>query len=245
MSIMGRHGISNTTPQNVLLGAGTIHKNLHFVPDAYVATQDQSILQGKKYYSCSGSSSNYTYTEVSDPVSGSVFSYYECIKGHWEGAIIGATAGGNKVTLKGEIFDIELDGAFVKVKGLAVKQGGTAAIEVNYGELSPEILKIVSLYAEGTSDAPGYKMYADKATIEEGDYIEKFGFVGKTANDAKDIIVIMENALCTSGLELEGKKGEGSVIKATMEAYAELDENSTLDVLPVKIYYPDDTINKD
>lgn len=240
MSIIGRHGISATTPQNVLLGAGTIHKNLHFVPD-YSLTEDDSIDENKKYFTRSGTASSYIYTEVSEPSAEALSTYYECIGGHWEGAIIGATSGGNKVIIKGEFFDIELDGALVKVKGLAVKQGGTASIEVNYGELSPEILKIVSLYEEETSDAPGYKMYQDKATINEGDYIENFGFVGKTANDAKDIIVIFENALCTSGLEIEGKQGSGSVIKATMEAYAELDENSTLDVLPVKIYYPADS----
>lgn len=237
MSKIGRHGISATTPQNILLGAGTIHKNLHFVPDTYEETDDESIVAGKKYYTLSGS----TYTLVTTPSSASLDSYYECKTGHWEGDIIGATAGGNKVSIKGELMDIELDGALVKVKGLAVKQGGAASIEVNYGELSPEILKITSLYAEGTSDAPGYKMYVDKANVAEGDYIANFGFVGKTANDAKDIIVIFENALCTSGLEISADKGKGSVIKATMEAYADLDENSTLDVLPVKIYYPGDT----
>lgn len=241
MAIIGRHGITENTPKNVLLGAGTIHKNLHFVPTTYALTTDQSVVQGKKYYTRSGTSPNYKYDEVVSPAVGSISTYYECTLGHWEGDVIGATSGGNKVTLKGEIFNIELDGAFVNVKGLDVKQGGTAQIEVNYGELSPNILKIVSLYKESASDAPGYKMYVDKATIDEGDYIKNFGFVGKTANDAKDIIVIMENALCTSGLELEGKQGSGTVIKATMEAYAELDENSTLDILPVKIYYPDDS----
>lgn len=237
MSVIGRHGINTTTPQNVLLGAGTIHKNLHFVPNAYTKTSDQSIVQGKSYFT---KGNNDEYTLVENPAAGSLTNYYECTEGHWAGAIIGATSGGNKITLQGEIINIELDGALVNVKGLAVKQGGTAQMEVNYGELSPEILKITSLYEEGTSDAPGYKMYRDKARIDEGDYIENFGFVGKTANDAKDIIVIMENALCTSGLEIEAKNKEGSVIKATMEAYAELDENSTLDVLPVKIYYPED-----
>lgn len=192
MAVMGKHGVSTSTPENILLGAGTIHKNLKF--------------EGNK----------------------------------WSGDIIGATSGGNKVSISGEIFDIELDGAMVKVKGLAVKQGGTATMEVNFAELNAEILKKASLFAEGESDATGYTMLVDKADINEGDYVENFGFVGKTANGKKDIVVIFENGLCTSGLELEGKNKENSVIKMTIEAYA--NNEGDLDTLPVKIYYPETAI---
>ena len=194
MGKMGKTGASKTTPENILLGAGTIHKNL---------TWDSS---GKK----------------------------------WEGDIIGATSGGNSVEIKGEIVDIELDGALVKTKGPAVLQGGTATMEVNYAELSSEILKMAILAKIGESDAEGYDLIQPKANIEEGDYIQNFAFVGKTANDKKDIIIIFENALCTSGMKLEGKAKENSVIALTMEAYAEIEGD--LDTIPVKIYYPSNVI---
>ncbi len=190
MSIIGKHGVSATTPENILLGAGTIHKNLAWDPDAKA----------------------------------------------WKGDIIGATSGGNSVEIKGEIVDIELDGALVKVKGLAVMQGGTGTMEVNFAELSVDVLKMGMIGEEAASDAEGYTMIQTKANISEGDYVPNFAFVGKTANDAKDIIVIMENALCTSGLKIEGKAKENAVIKLTMEAYAENAGN--LDRVPVKIYYP-------
>lgn len=188
MGIMGKHGVTENTPQNVLFGAGTYHKNLKF--------------EG----------------------------------GEWKGEIIGATSGGGKLSFKGEFVDIEIDGVHVKTKGLAVKQGGSAVMEVNFAEINAEIIKATTLFAKGASDAEGYDMFVDKAAIEEGDYIENFGFVGKTANDKKDIIVIFENALCTSGMEIEAKGKNQSVIKATMEAYAKNEGN--LDTLPVKIYYP-------
>jgi hypothetical protein len=89
---------------------------------------------------------------------------------------------------------------------------------------------------EGTTDATGYTMLQDKAHISEGDYVENFGFVGMTADGSKEIIVIFENALCTSGLEIEAKNKEAAVVKLTMEAYA--DNKGNLDTLPVKIYYP-------
>lgn len=190
MAIAGKHGVSTTTPENILLGAGTIHKNL-------------------KWDSTSKT---------------------------WGGAIIGATSGGNKLAINGEIFDIELDGALVKVKGLAVKQGGTGTMEVNFAELNDEVIQKGSLFEIGESDVDGYTMYVDKADITEGDYIENFGFIGKTANGAKDIIVIFENALCTSGLEIEGKNKENSVVALTMEAYA--NNEGGLDKLPIRIYYP-------
>ena len=188
MGVMGKHGVSETTPQNILLGAGTIHKNLKWESNK------------------------------------------------WTGEIIGATSGGNKLSIKGEFKDIELDGALVKVKGLTVKQGGTASMEVNFAEVSPEILKMASLMEAGTSNATGYTMLQDKANIVEGDYVENFGFVGETADGSKQIIVIFENALCTSGLEIEGKNKENAVMKLTMEAYA--NNSGGLDTLPVKVYYP-------
>lgn len=188
MGIMGKHGVTENTPQNVLFGAGTYHKNIKF--------------EG----------------------------------GKWTGEIIGATSGGGKLSFKGEFVDIEIDGVLVKTKGLALKQGGTAVMEVNFAEINADIIKATTLFAKGESDAEGYDMFVDKASIEEGDYIENFGFVGKTANDKKDIIVIFENALCTSGMEIEAKDKNQSVIKATMEAYAK--NEGSLDTLPVKIYYP-------
>lgn len=194
MSVFGKHGVSATTPENILLGAGTIHRGLKWNAEA----------------------------------------------NKWDGDIIGATSGGNSVEIKGEIKDIELDGALVKVKGLAVMQGGTGTMEVNFAELSIDTMKIGMIGEVAESDANGYSMIQTKANIEEGDYVENFAFVGKTANGAKDIIVIMENALCTSGLKIEGKNKENTVIALTMEAYAENAGN--LDRVPVRIYYPTATV---
>ena len=154
----------------------------------------------------------------------------------WSGTPLGATSGGGKIAIKGELLDLALDGALVKFKGQTVKQGGTATAEVNFAELSPDIIKMATLFKEGTTDATGFTMLQDKATIDEGDYIENFGFVGYTADGSKQIIVIFEHALCTSGFEIEPKGKEQSVVKLTLEAVAELDGD--LNTLPVKIYYP-------
>lgn len=188
--VEGKHGIETTTPDDILLGAGTYHKNLAWDSAA------------KK----------------------------------WGGTCIGATQGGGKVSIAGEYVDIELDGALVLVKGLTVKQGGKASIEANMAEIKGDNIQLATNFKKGESDADGYDMFIDKPNIEEGDYIENFGFVGKTANGKKDIIVIFEYALCKSAFELEPKMKENSVLKVVLDAYAE--NQGDLDTLPVKIYYP-------
>lgn len=189
MSSIGKHGISENTGKNILLGAGTFHRGLKFADGA------------------------------------------------WTGTVVGATSGGGKVSIAGEYIELELDGALVLVKGLTVKQGGTASMEVNIAELSTDNLKMATNFKEGDSDAEGYTMLVDKPNLEEGDYVENFGFVGKTADGSKMIIVIFEYALCKSAFELQTANKDKSVLAVVLDAYAE--NEGDLDTLPVKIYYPD------
>lgn len=273
-----KHGITAETAGNILLGAGTYFRGLKF--------------EGNK----------------------------------WSGTPVGATSGGGKISIKGELLDLALDGALVKFKGQTVKQGGTATAEVNFAEITPDVIKMATLFKDGESDTvavagiatlavaqavsgtnaikiatnnavtknmlvgkrvtisgqtgyigantsdtitlyedasnttpknitcdagaliynadggdlipamPAFSVFVDKATIDEGDYIANFGFVGYTADGSKQIIVIFEYAICTSGFEIEPKGKEQTVVKLTLEAVSELGGN--LDTLPVKIYYP-------
>ncbi len=160
--------------------------------------------------------------------------------GQWGGTIIGATSGGGKVNIAGELMDLEIDGALVKFKGQTVKRGGKASIEANLAEITPDNLKMGTLFGEGASDVDGFAMLVDKPNITDGDYVDNFGFVGMTADGSKKIIVIFESALCTSGLELEPKSNEQAVLKLVLEAYA--NNEGDLDTLPVKIYYPNATV---
>lgn len=184
-------GITENTPGNLMLGAGTIH-------------------QGLKYTTETG----WNFKE----------------------SIIGATSGGSKFTITPEFLDPEVDGANVKVKGLARKVGETASLETNFAEITPEIMKWAVIgSSKDSTTATGYTEVTSKPRIEEGDYIENFGYVGKTL-DGKAIIIIFDNALCTSGLEVEGKSKEMAVLKATFECYANIDGD--LETLPYHIYYP-------
>lgn len=158
--------------------------------------------------------------------------------GSWnfEESLICATSGGSKLSIKPEFYDIPVDGALVKVKGLTVKVGETATLEINPIELTPEILKMAVIGDEGASaSATGYNEIKSRAIINTGDYITNMGYVGKTI-EGKPIIIIFDNALCTSGLELEGKNKEAAVPAFTFECFADLSPEA--DTLPWHIYFP-------
>lgn len=188
------HGVTENTPKNIMLGAGTIHKGFKFDADT------------KKW--------------------------------NFAESLIGATSGGNKLSIVPNITTVEVDGALVKVKGLDFKQGEVAKLETNLIEITPELIKNTVIGQMVKSDIEGYDLIESKSDIEDGDYLENLAFVGKKT-DGTPIIVILDNALCTTGFEGEGKNKEATVIKVTFECYAEHTEDLTK--LPYHIYYPSAT----
>ena len=161
--------------------------------------------------------------------------------GQWNFAdsLIGATSGGSKISITPEITKVEVDGVYVNTKGLSIKTGGTASMDINLIELTEDIIKAATLgkSAAATTDTR-FNLIEDKADIVSGDYWENIAFVGKTL-DGRNIIAILDNALCTSGFENDNKSKEGTVGTYTFECYAELDGDG--ETLPWHIYYPNDT----
>lgn len=158
----------------------------------------------------------------------------------WTGTVLGATSGGSSIKITPEVLDIEIDGAMALAKGLAVMQGGTCEAEVNFAEINKDILKLTTLGEVLTENDSGYVEGFDciqtKNAIVEGDYIENLGFVGYTADQTKQIIVILDYALCKSGFQFDPKNKENAIVKATFTAYGGIDTD--LDKVPVRIYYP-------
>lgn len=179
-------GVTETTPKNIMLGAGTLYKDL-----AYASTK-------------------------------------------WTGTIIGATSGGSKLSIVPELYDIPIDGVLVKAKGTTQKVGETASIETNMVEVTKEYIKSTVIGKVGTSEDERFDVIESKAHIETGDYIENFGYVG-FMTDGTPIVIIFDNALCTSGFSTEGKNKEAAVFPATFECYADLTDGNT-DTLPYHIY---------
>lgn len=148
---------------------------------------------------------------------------------------VGATSGGSKLSIVPEVYDVPVDGADVLVKGLRVKTGEKATMEINLIELSSDMIAAAAMGVLGASDMDNYDLIESKPDIEIGDYWDNIAFVGKMLNN-EPVIAILENALCTTGFEQEGKNKEGAVGKYTFECHA--DPESDMDKLPWKIYYP-------
>jgi len=184
-------GVSETTPTNIMLGAGTLYKNI-------------------------------TYSAESSK---------------WSGTILGATSGGNKLSIKPEITNIEVDGVLVEAKGLIQKTGETAQIETNMVEITKDFLKTTIIGEEGTSEDSRFDVIESKALIDDDDYIQNFAFVGfKT--DGSPIVVLFDYAICTEGLESDNKNKETAVIPAVYKCVAELTAGGNTNKLPYHIYVP-------
>ena len=162
-------------------------------------------------------------------------------KGQWEGELLGATAGGNKVTVEVNYRVVEIDGVFTPAVGQKILESQTAKIETNVKELTAENIRLSIngeiKEADGTNAPTGYKVISGKSKLENTDYIENLGIVGTMSGTNDPIIVIIDNALCTSGLDFETKDNEEAVISMTFEAHANEDKVDDLS-LPCRIYFP-------
>lgn len=153
--------------------------------------------------------------------------------------LCGATNGGSKIAIVPEYYDVPLDGVGVLVKGLKKKIGEKGTMDVNFAELTPEIIKAAAHAMEGVSEDELYTLLESKSDIEEGDYWENIAFVGETL-DGRKIIAIMDNSFCTSGFNHEGKSKESATGAYTFECHADL-EAIEMNCLPWHIYYPLET----
>lgn len=231
-----KDGITSNTPKNILFGAGTVHVGLKF--DYFLLTKKPSDWDTNytSYYTRTGSAGSYEYTAVTGETAPTwaADTYY---KHGWnfEESLLCATGDGNTLKIEPEVTDIEVDGAWVKVKQLQVKTGETATLEITPVEISPDVLKMGLIAEEGTTNAEGFTRLDSKEIIEAGDYLENVGYVG-TRIDGTPVIVLFDWAICTSGLELGGANKEASKPSLTFECVADVEANHR--VLPYHIYYP-------
>jgi len=193
--IAGRSGVTQGTPEKIMLGAGTVHRGL-----AYTA--------------------------------GTGWNFAE--------SLVGATNGGSTLTITPEFYQAAVDGVNIPIKELTDKIGEKAELATNFAEISEEIIQATALAEILESDDDTKVLLESKANLSEGDFWENIAFVGKTLK-GKEIIAILDNALCTSGLSLPGTNNEGAVVAATFGCYASI-EQGNLDKLPWHIYYPKATV---
>src|SRR3712207_501184 len=120
-------------------------------------------------------------------------------KGAWEGELLGATAGGNKVTIEQNYRTVEIDGVFVPAVGQKMLESQSMKIETNVKELTAENIRMsingAITEADGTEAPTGYKVITGKPKLENDDYIKNLGIVGTMSGTDDPIIVIIDNEI--------------------------------------------------
>lgn len=248
---MRKSGINSQTPNDFLLGAGVVFKNFKYIyskVDAGSGSQPEGTLK----VVADGTPETETTIQISKLTAKVSFiglaeeytkpAVDDFVKGAWtddEDHVLGATNGGNKLSIVPEITPIEVDGAVVEVKGLNQKTGETGTLDVNLAQHTVDSLKRAIIGKEVDSLIKGYTQLETKSLVELSDYLDNIAFVG-TMTDGTEIIAILENAICTSGWQIESKNKETSVVATTFKSTADF-KSGVYDKLPIYIFYPDKT----
>lgn len=244
---MRKSGITSTTPNDFILNAGVVFKNFKWkwrLVEGEGATGITIVADTEEETETTIHLSKVTNPGVSFIALDEAYTtpkVGDVIIGDWDSSekfVLGATSGGNKLSIMSEITQIEVDGALVKVKGLTQKQGETGSLETNLAQHTKESFIRSIIGEEQESLIKGYAQLTTKPLIEASDYLDNIAYVG-TMSDGTECIIIMENVLCTSGFELETKNKETAVLKATFECNADFDDAH--DTLPIYIFVPNKT----
>lgn len=159
------------------------------------------------------------------------------------GEIHGATSGGVTLTIEQTYRDIEVDGTgHMKLKNNKILEAATATVTANVKEITAEAIRrsLNGIIADvAAAEGPeGYKVIRTKRMLEDSDYLENIAIAGTLSGTNEPVIAILDNALCTSGLELGTEDNNEAVIEQTYEAHASV-EQLDRDEFPWRILYPD------
>ena len=247
---MRKSGITKTTPEEFLLNAGTVFKNFAFVWRKATQTGEEGEYEAGAIQIVADDAPETDDTirlwKIVNPKVSFIkraADYQEpkvgdYIIGAWDDSdeyVLGATSGGNKISILSELMQIDVDGALVKVKGLTQKIGEAGSMESNLAQHNKEsfIRSIIGKVQD--SLLKGMTQITTKSLIEASDYLDNIAYVG-TMSNGTECIIIMENALCTNGFEIEPKNKDKAVLKVTFECNADFDDAH--DTLPIYIFVP-------
>lgn len=146
----------------------------------------------------------------------------------------GATQGGVNIQENRTYWKPDIDGLRLPFKGqyqvdtVEPKMTGTLV------ELTPDNVKAVSGAADLTT-AGNVTTVQARATIKEGDYFGTIIFVGNQGGDNGLFVCVMENALCTTGIN--SQTSDKAVATLPFEFTAHSSSVTFTDTLPVKYMF--------
>lgn len=155
------------------------------------------------------------------------------------GTLLGATKGGNKISIKQEWHDSEIDGALGPVKGARWLTGEEVELETSLLEMSLDNLKMQLPGAVVDTSNEDYDVIHQTDDISLVEYYD-IAIVGELVGKKKPIIFLIKNAVATEPLEVDTGNGKDDVVLKVKFTGTYSEEEPTTP--PYKIYYPRENI---
>ncbi|ADD25710.1 putative phage structural protein [Lactococcus phage 1358] len=161
----------------------------------------------------------------------------------FSGELIGATNGGIEIDLEQKYRDVEVDGTYwTTVKGNKVLSSTSASAKTSIKEFTAETLRLsingtATLVTDPNEAPTGYSVVKGKRYVDDSDYIDNVGMVGKLSGTNKPIIVIFDNVLATAGAKIKTEDDKEAEIPVELQAHASYDQLVN-DEFPYRIYFP-------
>lgn len=150
--------------------------------------------------------------------------------------VIGATSGGNKFVAKTTYRQPKIDGLKSKfAKGLEQVEDYDITLECNFLEMNEDMFKMAMNGDVDKTAYDNYNLLSAKMKIVDSDYVSNIALVGVVSGSDKPIIIVLENTLVLSGVEVDLKDSSDNVLKVTFTAHFD-PENPN--VVPYHILYP-------
>lgn len=154
------------------------------------------------------------------------------------GTLLGATMGGNEITIEREYHAPEIDGVLGPIKGSERVIRESAKATVRLLEVTKDNLLLALAGASSSSygsPSPTHDKITSNASITLSHYTD-IAIVGEIANKQQPIIFVIKNALATEPLEIPLGDGKGDVaLQVTFVGHFDPASPTTA---PYEIYVP-------
>ncbi|PGS81631.1 hypothetical protein COC69_05735 [Bacillus cereus] len=159
--------------------------------------------------------------------------------GGFTGDLLGATTDGVEVNIETKYRKIDVDGTHhVDVVGLNVLESAQGTIKAKLKELTPENLRLaINGMLKESTEYEGYKEITTKRYLDDSDYVENMAIVGKVTGSDTPIVIIFDNVLITSPLNLQTKDGDEASIELEGQSNASFEQLQAGE-FPWRILFP-------
>lgn len=154
-----------------------------------------------------------------------------------DGKLIGATQGGGEFNAVATFRQIPVDGAVGDIKDLEDIERWDVSMTANVLEISKDTIQLAlgSATIATTSGTSGYKKITGNNGLASGDF-NNITWCGCLLGEEKPMLIQIDNALCTNGLNMTFTDGEEGKISLEFKGFYNAVATGAEPVAPFSIY---------